>query len=61
MLSVLLGPLEPTAISRLRTSSMLRIGEACQTMQVEVSLLALPIQPSFVASKVLSAPISGSK
>jgi len=45
---VLLGPLVPTTISRVLTSSRVRIGEVCQTMQTLVSLLALPIQLTLV-------------
>ena len=61
MASVLLGPLVPTTISRVLTSSRLRIGEVCQATQTLVSLLALPIQLTLSASKRLSTPISGSK
>ena len=60
MVSVLAGPPLPTTISCLRRSSMVLIGDACQTMQTLTSSLALPIQVTLVGSNLAFTPISGS-
>ena len=60
MVSVLAGPPLPTTISCFLRSSKVLIGDACQTMQILTSSLALPIQVTLVGSNLAFTPISGS-